>query len=672
MQRASVFFFLIGCVISGSLWILVPKVDALSVIKDSTYYTIENDYFIAKIPHTFEGYPAGAGTISQMYIKPETSVNIVSHKSGFSSLVGAEYCQYNGTDGWGYSAWSPTTMHSLDVTKVVETSTYVTIRSQIVWRTESFSSTPNHTLTIYMTFYDQPYYLITLERIQEDDYTQIANSQICFLYDTDDYWDKDEDSWYASNRTGHAVANYSKGAYLNEASIYGKFPWFWVYNASQRTGHGTILIDSNRPVETAIGYLAGGVSGSYSEYQIDIGQAERYNEPLSLSFIGYGRGTTDYSYIDTLATDLYESRKTALTSDDYNYPLMMNYKHSRASYNIFGRMRFKLRPISTAWGFLGWDRRIYGITWQSCYFNVVNSTNTYGMFDWASVSVPMAYQNGSYATVTWNRHYDNRYNWTAKFEVWDDSDTMNLTLTLETTATVNITDAYFRWFSGRYDDATWMSFSGQPDYVKLNVTDTRNYLIPIIKEEAYLVKNLTNTPRTLNNANGYFYWVDNDNDVEYSSGQTWTIALQIQYFKRYVAWHTDYVNYTDFKAPMEHESEMETINYQSWLQLPLFSQQSKMSINTIGSSHSQVAYSSFSKARKLTLLFVGDSGVNVKRQIYCGENGKPTKFIGATSWNYNSATHIVTVYVTHSSGKEVEVEIKFARAHKPRHVGKEI
>ncbi len=240
-----------------------------TVTETSTEFIVENDYYIAHIPTT----PAimGAGTINKFYVKPQTSVNIVSHTGGFRSLIGAEYIEYNGTSSWGYSVWSSLGISSLNVSKVYDASNLVTIRSEIIYRTAVYSKASNSTLIIYITFYDQPYYLVTLTRIQEDNYAQIYNSQICFLYDNDEFWDKDYNTHYACNRSGHAVQGYVSGSYLNEASIYGKMPWLWVYNTTLGIGHGTVLLDAYpRPMEAYLGMVAGGRAGFYSEYQIDL------------------------------------------------------------------------------------------------------------------------------------------------------------------------------------------------------------------------------------------------------------------------------------------------------------------------------------------------------------------------------------------------------------------
>ncbi len=634
---------------------LIPTVNAtFAVTEQSDRFVVENDYFIAHIPNSTS--VAGAGTIAEMYIKPQTSINIVSHTSGFCSLIGAEFTEMNGTNAWSYGVWGPSAIHSLDVSKVAETQYYATIRSEIVWRTSTWSSAPNHTLTIYMTFYNQPYYIVTLSRTQEDNYTQIYNSEICFLFDNDDFWDKDDTTtFYASNRSGYAVQGYSSNSWLHESSIYGKFPWIWVYNETMGVGHGTVLVDSKRPSETNIGNLAGGSSGSYSEYQINTGYAERINEPLTLTFISYARGTTDYSYIDNLATQLYESRKTALTSDDYDFPLMMNYKHNTASYNKFGRINFRLRPIGSYWGFRGWDTST--VYWQGCNFYYVNATGSYNMFNWAEVSVPTAYQNGTYATVTWNRNYKNKLNWTSKFEVWDDSDTMKITMILETESSVNITKAYWYWFTGSINAKTHI-FDGEPDYLKLNASSP--YLPSIIKEEAYLVKNLTNTEREIvANCKLYEYWVKQASDVEYSSGETWTMEFYVQYFKRYVAWDTNYVDPSDFRSPTEHDSNWDDINYQNWVELPLFNQVGNLSINRIGQNASQLAYSVYAD-NILTIVFAGDIGGSATHQIYCGMKGKPTSVSGASSWSYNATSKILTIGTIHNSSITIAIAIQYA------------
>ncbi len=334
----------------------------------------------------------------------------------------------------------------------------------------------------------------------------------------------------------------------------------------------------------------------------------------------------------------------------------MNYKHGTSGYNVFGRpfIGLKLRPISTDWGFAGWDSTIP--TWLSCKFYIVNATGSYNMFNWVDVDVSGS-QNGTYARVVWNRIYDNTLNWTAQFEAWDDSDTIKLTLMLETETVVNITDAYFQWYCGTGSgDVTWKTFAGQPDYVKLNTTDAKGYVPSIIKEEAYMVKNLTNTPRTiLWDITAKWYWVDNNADVEYSSGETWTIELYVQYFKRYVDWDTDYVGVSDFHEPSEHNSERETYNYQNWLQLPLFNQQLGMAINRVGLNSSSLVDSSYGN-EKLTLVFAGDSGESRTYEIYVGSKSGPTSVSGATSWSYSSSKKICTITVTHSGIKEVVIK----------------
>jgi len=60
----------------------------------------------------------------------------------------------------------------------------------------------------------------------------------------------------------------------------------------------------------------------------------------------------------------------------------------------------------------------------------------------------------------------------------------------------------------------------------------------------------------------------------------------------------------------------------------------------------------------------GNSGANSTTQIYCGSKGEPTSVSGATSWNYESATKICTIIVTHASSQEVTIDWKPGRPPK--------
>lgn len=641
----------------GLIGSISPKVKAsptFIVTETASEFIVENDYYIAHIP--ILNTTAGGGTIREFYIKPQTSTNIVSH-GGFTSLGGMEYGEYNGTSLWTCGTWgTPTGIKNFSATKVYETSNVVTIRTQIIWRTSVDRGRPNATLTIYHTFYDEPYYLVTMTRLQEDDYAQLFNSQICFLFDTNYFWDcKQPNTWYSINReTGDAEQDGGARTYLNEASIYGKMPWFWVYNSTLNTGFGTILLDAYpRPMECFLGFVAGGGVGRYSEYQIDLTlHAERQNEPTTVSFLCYAKDTTDYSYIETLATDLYQSRKSTITSDDANFPVAFNYKHGTTLYNTFGRpmIGFKLRPIGNAgWGFKGFDSVS---NWQSCFFRIVNATDTYTLNDWTTTTVTGS-QNQTYAKVLWNHVYEGKLNSTAQFEVWDDSDTMKFTFILETETAINLTDAYFEWNSGS-SKALWTTFAGENDYVKLNTTDYKGWIPSFLREEAYIAKNLTNTARTSSYLISKWFWVDNSGDVEYSSGQQWTIQLYVQYFKRYTAWDTEYVGVSDFHEPNEHNSEREAYNYQNWLPLPLFSQEENLMINRVGTTKSQLAYSAFNNDI-LTLVFVGDTGATTTRQIYCGDKGEPTSVSGASTWSYDDSEKILTLAIEHPGSESIEI-----------------
>lgn len=643
--------------LSSFISVLPVRIEATSnITEDSNYYTIENDYFIAKIPKNQSGHAqtAGVGTIRELYIKPQTTINIVSHTSGFNTIFGTEFACVNGSNTWAADCWGGSTMWGAAVEKIYESSSIIVIKSSFTFKTEIDARRANFTATHYITFYDQPYYVVTITRHYEDSHAHQFNSELCMLYDTDDFWDKDDaGTWYASNRTGHAVADYIGGSYLHEADIYGKFPWYYVINTTMGVGHGTILVDAYPRRILRMGDIAGGTAHRYSEFQIHDFFALRGDTNQTMTIVQYCGDTTSYSGIEALATQLYNSRKTAVGSDEAEFPMALNRKHPTTSYNRFGSSwQFLVqRPLGAYWGFQGWDSS--GMSYQEAYFKYKNATSTYGIIPtWTYVNVIDVSYNKTYGTVTWNATYESKLNWKLKWEEWDDSDTIRLTMTLETLTSVNITEAYFYWFTGSVN-ALSTDLGGS--YCKMNASGASGYICSTIKEEAYLVKNLTNTERTLPYAKMQQYWVKNGADVEYSSGQTWTMQLDIQYFKTYANWCDTWVSGANYTAPEEHSSYMETINYQSWVVLPLFNPQSNLTINCVGSPNSQLADSSLSNDI-LTLLLVGDTGNTTTRHIYCGSKGEPTTVNGASSWSYNATSKILTIRAIYNSSNTITVE----------------
>ena len=642
--------------LSSFISVLPVRVEAtLNITEDSNYYTIENDYFIAKIPKNQSGHAqtAGVGTIRELYIKPQTTTNIVSHTSGFNTIFGTEFSCVNGSSTWGGEVWGGSTMWGAAVEKIYESSSIIVIKSSFTFKTEIHARRANFTATHYITFYDQPYCVVTITRHYEDSHAHQFNSDLCMLYDTDDFWDKDDaGTWYASNRTGHAVADYIGGSYLHEADIYGKFPWYYVINTTMGVGHGTILVDAYPRRILRLGDIAGGTSGSYSEFQIHDFFDLRGDTNQTMTIVQYCKDTTSYSGIDTLATQLYNSRKTAVGSDEAEFPMALNRYNPTSSYNRWGKtwMWFGGRPLTSCWAFNGWDTST--VSYMTNQFKYKNATSTYGLFKWSDVSVTNVYYNKTYGTFCWTDIYESKLNWTCKWEIWDDSDTMKVTMIMETEATVNICEAYWYWFTGNVNcDSNDLG----GDYCKMNATGTEGYLPSIIQEECYLVKNLTNTERTTPTCKLQNYWVKNPSDVEYSSGEQWTMQFYIQYFKTYTAWHTTWISSANFTAPSEHSSYMETINYQSWVALPLFNPQSNLTINCVGSPNSQLADSSLSNDI-LTLLLVGDTGNTTTRYIYCGSKGEPTTVSGASSWSYNATSKILTIRAIYNSSNTIAVE----------------
>jgi len=62
---------------------------------------------------------------------------------------------------------------------------------------------------------------------------------------------------------------------------------------------------------------------------------------------------------------------------------------------------------------------------------------------------------------------------------------------------------------------------------------------------------------------------------------------------------------------------------------------------------------------KLTLIVDSPSGTTSTTKVHCGDKTEPTSVLGATSWNYNSTSKILTTTANHSSSIIITVKWKF-------------
>jgi len=77
-----------------------------------------------------------------------------------------------------------------------------------------------------------------------------------------------------------------------------------------------------------------------------------------------------------------------------------------------------------------------------------------------------------------------------------------------------------------------------------------------------------------------------------------------------------------------------------------------IAVTNLASNITSVSYAN----NKLTLTITSPSSTTSTSKVYCGNKGKPERVTGATYWSYNSATHICTVTIIHSSSKQVVLD----------------
>jgi len=617
---------------------------SFTVSEDPDFFTVENDYYIAKLARS-------NGGIAQFYIKPQVDVNIVA-KQTFTFLGGHELNIRNGTYDACFAQWEPWSADNFEFSIVYESSEMVIFRTE--WRQGSQPGTARFRLTEYKTFYaNQQYYLVSYTRFYDEPTLEVDNDDLCFLFDHRLFWKRTDENpyFYMINRTGQPQYGYRYRSHLFESNVYQTLPWCWVYNTTLNVGFGVILLEAfPRAYETFLGTVAD--TSAYTEFQITHSLAGQINgTSATVSYIGVADGTINYYYIQNLAKQLFINKPNFIP--DLRSGLILNdYNPQR----VWSR-------VGNAWAHV-WQANdliyVFGRHWVgqpewqlpfNLYFRFSNATSSYYAWEWKDVSVADYFWNESYIRLKWVMPYLSRLNWSLQFEFWDDSDTFVMEYGLKTTAPVNLSNAFVGLKANGGDTEICWKTTHNPSFLKVNTTDE---FCSAIKDEGYMFKNLTSNKRILSGYRVEIFFVSNSQQIQYGSGQEWTIQHQIQYFRIYDYENKDYFDVSDFKAPNEHHCDILRFNKHYWLPLPLFEQQHNMSILRVGQTRAQVAYSEIT-GETLKLIIIGDNETTSTTKIYCGDKGEPLNVEGATSWSYDNATNILTIIIAHYSVQNVEV-----------------
>jgi len=645
MKKVALLFVLLsGLLTSIPISTTISSPDTFTVTDGlPTYVTVENPYYICNIT-------CGCGAISQFYIKPYDTINIVSHSTGYQALGGHEESnKWNKTYSTGSAQWNGRSVESCDISIVKQTSDYITTKTIVDFG--GCSEKTGHCylemlLVSYRTFYaDKPYYKVTYSKIFQEDLNQPWNPQTCFLFDFD-WWNRIEDpnaSW-TINATGgvrHGIDTYD--VFWNCAPHYGKLPWYLVTNTTLGTSYGIILLDAFPvPGEVQMGAEAG---GTYSEFQIDHNWGgEAVEAPDCVSYLAIANATDDYQYIDQLATDLYLSGldPVPIDTDEVFLAPKANdmISDTYSGYASVGRTFLYWAEPST---------NIYGIQFPISgtrnFGQKVNASGTYKLYNRDNLNIEVNKYNDTYASESYWGDFQNELRWNHTFEFWSGSDTAKYTYSVEALKALNITDLKAMHFAYLHP---CHSFESHPNLIKCNRSKT-NYWT----DEGWFIKNVTH-PRANGDYWSSFYIVDNVNDVEYSAGTKWTCVRYFQTFRVY-----DWQNKTEFPVTDYHDSEDQFIDYSwnvhYWLKMPLLKQEGDLRLlQTAGFNATHVGYTSYSDSR-LKLDLFGEPSTPSTYQLHCGDKGEPTEIEGAATWNYNYITKILTFTTMHTGTTTIEI-----------------
>jgi len=634
------------------------------VTETDNYIQIENDYYIAKVSKGWHGH------ISDFYIKPETSVNIVA-RGQWDFLGGHETCYaYNGTDRMSID-WGLSNCKESQITEIVyQTSDVVVTRCLTEFKNSDAGNYVDMTILEYIAFYrTKSYYLVMTERTHNEQLVKVYNNQYCWLFnDTwgDTFYRLTHNDTVQTRTGGEPCCDYSVGIW--ESQYLHKYPWVMMFNTTYNHGHFSILLSAT-PHHMALGML-GTSADAFKEYQINYvsDSAEAGDTWYATVLSGVAENTT---YVDDLANSLW-SDDVIQTDSDNSYRVTSNpkiEKSDKRKWKIGNQLGAYFYAISTCLKFgresgsyerpiLGNEDNADGEWWLFWMYD--NSTSYYSLYNWTDLSITDDYSwDASFTNVTLSSTWENKWEVETILEVWNDSDSFYLTHKFTLLKDANVTYLKAYWKINEPQNAI--------DIASLNSTVWK------VNASDYYIDNMCDNGVVFHDINGAcekigtdryasysffsFYARYNSTEQLFSQGTSWTIKLLVQPFKRYSSQGLGYFGLNNVKFPEDNASETITHHHKlCWNRFPLNDISQPFRINHYGKGF--LITEATATSEKLTLKVVGESGTTGNIKVYCGSKGEPRRVSGATSWSYNKATKILTatIKVTHSSEQRVEIQ----------------
>lgn len=594
-------------------------------VTDTTgYITIENDYYITNISKTFGG-------IEHLYIKPETTVNIVNTWSYHDCLGMHEIGWINGSEG-SYRTQGPISCTEHYDTSVIhyDSSTAIVCSQFRVCETSPYWSV---NITEWRTFYaDKPWFVVTFTQEFQVDGQFWMQNQICFLYDKDypsSYRMLTDNGTIVIDDATH-YAHYHSSKYLQ------KYMWVYIHNSTYNSGLGHILIDVYpRGMLARWGDWMG---GSYREWQLTLNEWRMglpANSKQTVTYINYI--ANNETVIDEFSSDLYKiNHKVTQETADY-MPIVMNNLSDCKQGGCGKQGSFYTFPLpNLLYGYYFTEGIRSQREIQPCY---TNSSGSYKIVA-STWTFPSHHWNSTYCNLTMRAEKENmRFDITT--EAWKNNDAVKVTLYFEALASLNVTDVYvdFRTYP---DDTIWSETELTND---IALTNASNSKVHWMYDYGHAFKNLTAyASRSTTNSDLIYHLLDRATDTEYSSGQSWSLELKVHKFIRTIE-DTTFFQASDF---LETGSNLVNYNHRYWVLLPFPEVPSEPAfyIDHFGQQYGQIITSAYS-SNKLTLRIAGSSGKTSTWEIYCSK-GKPKSVEGVSSWSYDSGIKVLTFDLEHS------------------------
>lgn len=612
-------------------------VSGISVTDTSNYVMVDNDYYIANISKVTSG-------IEKFYIKPYDTVNIV-HYPTYPILGMHEIEYYIGDIQYSSMQKSSAVNEHYDTSVMYNDGSTVVVRS--LFRLHDSGENIAVNMTEWRTFYaNKPWFVVTFTQEFLTDGAFWNENQCCFLYNKD-Y----PSTWSVSNDNGTIITDAPAPAdfsHLYSAKYNQRYPWVHIGNSTYETGLGQILIDVYpRSYNARIGEWFG---TAYKEWQLTL------NEHAFACVSGFKQTATYINYvaydkmtIDNFSKALYKSNHRVTSPQDF-IPFRMN-NRSHWEYGLIGKSGDIFWNLPST---LDYGRMYYWLEQEGgggdvryVYFKYTNGSGTYNALTVDGWTFPERYWDATYCNLTARNDYESKLRWEIITEAWRDNDAIKTTIKVEALTTINATDLYIDFDT--WPDNAWVSITHLTNSITiLNATNTK---VSWMYDYGHAFKNLTAyATRTNDTSNLYYYLLDNVGDVDYSSGQTWSLTLKIHKFIRTEEQGTLF-QASDF---LETGSELKNFNHHIWTPLPfpeIPSGNATFYMEKIAGESFQLIRSTYS-VNKLTLKVAGESGELSTLEIYCGNKGQPVAIYtvnGTLTWSYNASTAILTLKVTHAS-----------------------